>query len=402
MFRYLFMLSLLLAGNIHGQDCTGGRYLQPIFSSVVKTSAVPFGSNVGITGTDQILYMDVYEPEGDLLASRPAIIVAFGGSFVSGQRSDVELLCRELAKRGHVAIAPDYRVGNFPIDAFNTMQAVMRSAHDLKACIRYVRRSVAELGDPYGIDTSRILVGGVSAGAIGALHATYLDQESEMPSVLDPIVEQIGGVEGNSGNDGHSSSVIGCFSLSGAIADTSWIEVGDPPLVSVHETGDLVVPYFTEPVYILGAPTGLLASGSHDIHERMEHVGIDHCLLTYEANSHVGYLLSDPFTVLDLIYSFTASVVCGDDPYCGMIVAAIDENEDPVVVRIFPDPVTSIANVQSEVSITIHIHDLQGRAIGTYELASGTMALDLSDLPSGPYFIRSEQGFLARFLKIQD
>ncbi len=42
-----------------------------------------------------------------------------------------------------------------------------------------------EDGNPWGIDPERIYMGGVSAGGFLALHHAYVDNESEIPSVID-------------------------------------------------------------------------------------------------------------------------------------------------------------------------------------------------------------------------
>src|SRR5690606_6729036 len=106
--------------------------------------------------------------------------------------------CGQLARLGYVAVAIDYRVGFFFPNTSTTMHAVQRCVHDLKGSIRYLRKTVAEDGNPYGIDPDRIIVGGVSAGAIGALHATYMDQPSELPAQLVADSAVWGGMEGNS------------------------------------------------------------------------------------------------------------------------------------------------------------------------------------------------------------
>ncbi|MBK8499317.1 MAG: alpha/beta hydrolase [Flavobacteriales bacterium] len=160
------------------------------------TNAVVYGANIGVNGSNQTLRLDVYAPTGDAQTDRPAAIVAFGGSFISGTRADVADICQDFAKRGYVAIAPDYRVGFFFPNEATTIRAVMRGAHDMKAVVRFLRKSVAESGNPYGIDPERIIVGGVSAGAISGIHAAYLDQDSEVPAVLVPEMPALGGIEG--------------------------------------------------------------------------------------------------------------------------------------------------------------------------------------------------------------
>jgi carboxylesterase type B len=178
----LLALSTFLYVSVFAQ-CTDDRYRNfSYFSESIRTTAIEFGVNESVPpfgasqGSPQSLKMDVYEPEGDQITNRPVVVVAFGGSFIGGSRGQMESLCREFARLGYVAVAPDYRVGLFfPIDELNTTLAVLRGAHDMKGCVRYLRKTVAEDGNPYGIDPNMIFVGGVSAGAISAIHAAYLD-----------------------------------------------------------------------------------------------------------------------------------------------------------------------------------------------------------------------------------
>ncbi len=383
------------------QDCAGGRYRDAIFTDVLRTNAIAFGSNTGVSGGQQVLYLDVYRPVNDPAIERPVVIVAFGGSFISGNRNDVEIICNEFARRGYVAVAPDYRIGLFEPDPVNAMLAVMRATHDLKACVRYLRRSVAEEGNPWNIDPDRIIVGGVSAGAIAALHATYLNEDDEFPPQIAALGESLGGVEGLSGNAGYPSSVAACYSFSGAIGDTSWIDAGAPPLASIHDIGDQVVPYYTQEFLIGNDPIGLVASGSHDIHLRLEHLGIDHCLLTYPGNGHVSYLLIDPFVALDHMFHFTANMVCGEEAYCGAQfvdierIAAVADNliiHDPVDERI-------IVGAVGEVMVI----DVSGRLVLSAFAGSAGTTVHVGALPPGIYTVRvGAMPMIARQIMITD
>ena len=88
--HYAAALALITTTASFGQECANGRYSTAnLFPDVTVTSAVVFGSNTGVSGSNQILRMDVYEPSGDALALRPVVICAFGGSFVGGARADV-------------------------------------------------------------------------------------------------------------------------------------------------------------------------------------------------------------------------------------------------------------------------------------------------------------------------
>lgn len=369
------------------QDCTPGRYTEPLFDEVIVTSAVPFGSNTAVAGGSQTLLMDVYEPAGDLLEQRPVVIIAFGGSFVAGSRADVAELCTAFAQRGYVAVAPDYRVGFFLPNALTTTLAVVRGAHDVKACIRFLRKSVEE-GDPYGIDPDRIIAGGVSAGAISAIHATYLDTDEEMPAVLNSQIAQLGGAEGNSGSPGYSSAVAGCLSFSGAIGDTTWVGAGNVPLYSIHETGDEVVPYFTEEVAVFGIPTGLVASGSYDLHLRMQSLGIENCLLSYTSNDHVGYFTADPINSLAFAFGRCAGLVCGQDANCGNIAAAVPTVSAVSAIAVTPNPTADHAVVQLEGRNDLYLMNSKGELVWSTSSVVGAVRIDLTPFPTGIYLLR--------------
>lgn len=390
------LLFSLASIGLSAQDCSSGRYVNAnVFSNVTVTQAVTFGSNIGVNGSNQTLRMDVYQPTGDVETLRPVVVVAFGGSFISGSRGDVANICNDLAKRGYVAVANDYRVGFFIPNQTTTTRAVMRGAHDMRACVRYLRRSVAEMGNPYGIDTTRIIVGGVSAGAISALHATYLDQESEIPAVLLPEMAALGGIEGNSGNPGYSSKAMACYSFSGALGDTTWMAPGNEPLVSIHEVGDGVVPYYTAPVYVIGLPTGLTASGSHDIHIRANNLGLVNCFKSYPGNGHVGYLSSDFSVAMDYVSLFMGELVCGAPVTCGISTSVAEVATDPAQAS--PNPTTGVTRFRMPNPSMIIVRDMSGRSVLEERFGAGMVALDLSGLPTGAYSVGSTDGSINAF-----
>lgn len=399
---------LLISGvglNASAQsDCSGGRYFtENLFQSVDVTEGILFGNNNAVGGGPTDLLMDVYQPEGDTETNRAVVILQFGGSFIGGDRSQVASQCEFFAKQGYVAVAPDYRVGFFFPSQVTTTLAVLRAAHDMKAAVRYLRKTVAEDGNPYGIDPNRIIVGGISAGAIGAIHAAYLDELSEVPAYMENDTAGLGGVEGNSGTPGYSSEVLGVLSYSGAIGDSSWINTGDAPIISVHEDGDNVVPYNTTQVSVSGIPTGLIASGSRDIHARARNVGVDNCLNTFEGvAAHVGYL-SGGFNedVKAAVTSFLGNLACGSPQNCSEVqFVGIGESEVKAI-GVYPNPAVDVLKFRSEEAGTIDIVDMTGRIVLTRSAAVGQNRVDVSELPTGPYvlLLRGQTLGSARFIK---
>lgn len=106
----------------------------------------------------QDLKLDVFTPE-DAVASHPAIILFHGGSWISGDRSQLYMQCRFFAQQGMVAVTADYRLLKKETAAKNGSDKDSLIA-DAKSAVRWVRAHAAELR----VDPNRIILGGGSAG----------------------------------------------------------------------------------------------------------------------------------------------------------------------------------------------------------------------------------------------
>ena len=299
------------------EDCVGGRYVDEIFDVNVE-SDVEYGENINQTllGSDytQTLYMDIYTPSNDNIDDRPLIFFMFGGSFIGGTKtnSDIVALCTKYAKRGYVAVAIDYRLSPVLIFSANeetAYKAVLKAVHDAKAAIRYFRMMDEVNPSQYRIDSDRIYVGGVSAGAISAVNAAYLDNYEEVPSFLLDDYDEVGGIEGLSGNSGYSSEFHGIVNLCGAVGDQEWIIEGDIPVVSMHGDQDDVVPYDDNLVTLFGL--NIQIDGSYVIHERMMDLGNYSMLHTYVGQGHTPF--SNMVFETQYTSDFLYDIVCSDN-----------------------------------------------------------------------------------------
>jgi acetyl esterase/lipase len=108
----------------------------------------------------------VYEPAGHKAeANAPAIVFFFGGGWKSGTPTQFEHHCKDLAKRGMVAITVEYRVSSrHPVKVEDCVE-------DAKSAMRWVRAHAAELG----VDPDRIASGGGSAGGHLAACTALID-----------------------------------------------------------------------------------------------------------------------------------------------------------------------------------------------------------------------------------
>jgi dienelactone hydrolase len=214
----------------------GTRYRDIVFTSATVTKNIQFGSNLGISGSNTVLSLDLYEPANDTVQSRPLVILLHGGSLIVGDKGDMVTLCTDLAKRGYVAATIDYRLGiEDPKGVRTILEALLRGVQDTKAAVRFFRSEAAQ----YGIDTSRIFLEGSSAGSMVAVHYAYWDQ-SEIPADINQA--KWGNIEGTSGNPGYSSAIKGIVNYCGAIIDPTWMDAGEAPVANFHGLLDTVVP----------------------------------------------------------------------------------------------------------------------------------------------------------------
>ena len=302
-------------------ECDGERYTDEIFNQVNVTSNILYGGNYNpnIWGQNlwQDLYLDIYEPAGDDVEDRPLVFFLFGGSFVAGSKTNADIveLCTRYAKLGYVASAIDYRLTGDLIWSSNeetAYKAAAKGIHDLKAAIRWFRMN-AEMNNEYRIDTDRIYAGGVSAGGIIAVNAAYLDQDNEIPDHLVDYIEENGGLEGNSGNEGYDSHYHGIINLCGAVGDYNWIVEGDIPVVSVHGDQDSIVPYGDGLITLFGL--NMQVYGSYVIHETMLALGNISALYTFVGEDHVPFIDSNAAMNITVEFTrdFMVDLVCPAD-----------------------------------------------------------------------------------------
>jgi acetyl esterase/lipase len=221
--------------------------------------------------------MDVYEPVGDTETERPVVVYLHTGNFLppvingslAGSKADssVKEICTRFAERGFVAVAINYRLGWDPqasgptgvvVRRATLLNAVYRAIHDTKKAVRFLRADAAS-ANTYGIDTNRISLFGEGSGGYVAVAYSTLDKLEEMEiqkfvfpgtqdsSYIQPSV--VGGIDGYGGllniyqNNGLSAEIDMTVNIGGALADTSWLEAGDAPMVSFHAVRDPFAPF---------------------------------------------------------------------------------------------------------------------------------------------------------------
>jgi hypothetical protein len=317
----LILATLIFCAGFQANAQT--RYLEEVFDGVTITSGVSFGFNVDalrsnftdlpafqadynvvndliLAGEDVPLNffqsngdlapenqttmklfpltMDVYEPTGDVENNRPVIIYLHTGNFlpplfnggITGARQDSVVVnnCKQWAKKGYVAVAISYRLGWNPISTDpdvrrgTLLQAVYRAIHDTQTSVRFLRATVAQQNNPFGIDPSKIvLFGQGSGGYVAQAYVTLNDYNTEVAGLEKFIGEdglpfvleaRDGNIDGGPGVlrlpdplqiAGISREVNMGINIGGALADISWLDEGEAPMVAIHCIRDPFAPF---------------------------------------------------------------------------------------------------------------------------------------------------------------
>ena len=383
MSRKLYLFAMLCicfcyTGRVSAQ-CPSGRYLNEIFTAY-SVDSVTYSSVYN-------LKMDIYQPSGDALAARPLIILAHGGSFIGGNRTDdstVDKLCQNFAMRGYVTASIDYRLGGLTtmLDSATAVDEVIKAISDGKAAIRYFVKDRATT-NTYRIDTNNIYVGGNSAGAVLYMHVGYLTSLSECNTSIQGAMAANGGFDGNSGNAGYSTRCRAVINLAGALNTPSFVNAYDVPSVNCQGDLDNTVPYTCAHALAGIAPVTLCGLGS--LEPVYVSTGIYHWSHVFPGDAHVPWD-SDPakfFTVDSLVTQFLYTMVCQGAAEVNVVNTAAE-------VAVFPNPATEVVNIRSAVAVNnVTVLDQTGRAVMICDgINKGDYELNTSRLAPGVYFIK--------------
>lgn len=209
------------------------RYVDEVFSNVSVTSDIPYSTTEDLDGNPMSFSLDLYQPADDTETSRPAVVVAHGGGFTSGNKTmaPAVFLAEHFAKAGYVAVSIDYRTlspvgcGHGRYDDGYTdicQQAGAAAATDAQAAVRWLRANATT----YGIDPSKIAMTGTSAGAVMSVMVGSMSGLSDDPT--NPAsVAFMHGAPRNTSNPGHPSTISAWASVSGGL----------PPMITDYNGG---------------------------------------------------------------------------------------------------------------------------------------------------------------------
>jgi hypothetical protein len=215
-----------------------------------------------------------------------------------------------------------------------------------------------------------------------------LDENDELPTFLQTILNANGGLNGNSGsasNQTYSSSAKAVVNMSGGIYRSNWVDSLGVPLVSIHGTADETVPYTSG----LAADIAYL-EGSSLIHANAEAAGLLHNLHVVPGGGHTniyGQALYQPHRDTFWVNATTMleSLMCAT-------VSAKDVENPAENWSVFPNPTSSglftVQLPESVQQVAVTLTDFSGKIVVQTDNIQHQGFVRLNDLPAGIYAVQ--------------
>ena len=188
--------------------------------------------------SDMELKAHIFFPEDYSTIDRGSAFVFFHpGGWDRGEPQWGYDICHRYASFGMTAISFQYRLSS--IGGFSPLDAVS----DARSAIRWTRQQA----DGLGINPSRIVAGGISAGAHLAACAAIIKEpdgtvaDSDFSTVPDALVLQSAPV--NSAMDSHFIELLQGRDNPENCSPAHHVRPGLPPMCLIHGTADEIVPY---------------------------------------------------------------------------------------------------------------------------------------------------------------
>ncbi len=210
---------------------------RPCVAPCVKTGVV-YGSatsKLNPAAGKQSLALDLFRSKKTPKTNAPTVVLAHGGGFVEGDRSQMRIMAEQFANAGFLAATVQYRLvpkdrnkGQGIVSTADLVPASAEAEADLETALTYLRRNAKSLGSAR--DQSAYFVGGYSAGAIAALRVGIRGGDQATPKA-------------------RRFRVGAAFSIAGAECQETAANTGckpaydddDPPILLFHGDADSIV-----------------------------------------------------------------------------------------------------------------------------------------------------------------
>jgi acetyl esterase/lipase len=221
----------------------------------------------------QLLKLDTYQQPKVNKTKCPVMILVHGGGFAGGDKGYTKWegnfypdMATMFANQGYVVFSINYRLWpKCPIDSFHI--ELDNAISDVLEAVKWIKERHAE----YGIDTTKIIICGDSAGGGLVVNVSY-----ENAGLFAGCIDMWGGLPpyGIQASKSHSINIFP-------------IKLQTPPTCIIHGTDDDVVPYYI----------------SQDLSDSLTKVGIYNELHPLHGAKHYPIHLSDQIFQIVLAFS---------------------------------------------------------------------------------------------------
>ncbi len=259
---------------------------------------VPFKTIVCDDGQKVPLCLNIYKQGQSEKQAKPLIVFLHGGGFHAGEKEDPKIiaLCERLCNLGYVTATVEYRTGIRRKNKECFVRAVLNGMVDTQDALNFLVKNRIK----YAIDCEYIYLGGMSAGAIVALHYAYWDAHEIVDFLQQHKLSHLHECNSQIKKRIALCGLINCW---GAIINPNWIANNNTAVVSVHGTKDRFAPYKKgSPCHMFWLPK---IYGSGTIDKVAKECGIPSLLKAYKGMRH-GHDSRSPYmdTTITAIQSF--------------------------------------------------------------------------------------------------
>ena len=244
------------------------------------------------------LKADVFLPSQNQKGKMPLYIHLHGGGFSQGDRTNDYEICRMMTRNGCVAVAMSYTLYMKGKD-FGCPGILSEKTKAIQIAVNQLWRATdyfVKNANSYQIDTTKVFIGGCSAGAETALHAAYWDREW-----MGMYPEQLS----------KGFKYAGVLEVSGALMDINLITKENMvPTMMFHGNADRTVPYATASHRYCpcNANGWLMLFGSKTIYDKLTELGGSAVLVTQCGGEHLtmsGIMERNSTLIADFIKNAT-------------------------------------------------------------------------------------------------
>jgi len=390
---FFLLLALTVLVSIQytsAQNCDGTRYYSPLFSA--------YDSSTVVYSTDGQT-MDIYQPYGDTATGRRVVLMIHGGNFYQGSSVDpfIYHICQLFVQKGYVTVSINYPlladtsvINGVLLDSTTAYPIIAQSISEGKAAVRYLKANASSLN----IDSTWIVIGGESSGALIADHVAYLKSYAGVTPLLAAAFDSLGGIEGNSGHPGYTSTVKAILNYGGAMLNLNMLTPLDfEPIYTAQGDSDQNIPFQCGELF--GRYTDYSACGGGAMLPVLTALGIPNQLLMFDSLDYEPWADStDALTGLNHIAGpqvDSESVLFLYQIDCPTFTSI--RNINTIKVNLYPNPASTLIYIHAGVDMeSVEIIDGLGRSVRTVPVKGTQSQIDISSLSGGLYLARINLG----------